>query len=104
MHHSGKTDRAKVIKEKTAWTNAMQRAGGEKVKDDEALLKKSVKKMEQRKKSSKKKWDARQATVEKQKETHQLKRSENIQKKKDHLKQKKLKKAAKKGRLIPGFS
>lgn len=43
----GKVDseKAKELKEKAAWKNILQKAEGEKVKDDPTLLKKSIRKM-----------------------------------------------------------
>lgn len=38
-------DKAKEIKEKVAWKTVLQKAEGQKVKDDPILLKKSIKKM-----------------------------------------------------------
>ena len=99
----GKTERVKIIEEKTAWKTALDKAQGVKVKDDVSLLKKSIKKIEQKKKSSKKKWDERKDNVEKRKEGKQSKREENIQRRKHGNKQNKAKKLAKKGRSVPGF-
>lgn len=39
------SSKAKELKEKVAWKNILQKAEGEKVKDDPTLLKKSIKKM-----------------------------------------------------------
>ena len=50
----GKTERAKNIEEKATWKSVMERTEGVKVKDDEGLLKKTIKRMDQKKKSSKK--------------------------------------------------
>ena len=99
----GKNDEARALEDSTAWNNALAKAGGAKIKDDEALLKKSIKKHEQKKKSSKKKWDERKDQVDKRKSMQQKKRSDNIKKRKDQVKQTKLKKAVKKGRVMPGF-
>eukprot|EP00094_Tigriopus_californicus_P002157 TCALIF_02080-PA protein Name:"Similar to Surf6 Surfeit locus protein 6 homolog (Drosophila melanogaster)" AED:0.04 eAED:0.07 QI:216/0/0.66/1/1/1/3/160/275 len=100
---SGKMDAVKAITDHTAWKSALDKAEGVKVKDDETLLKKTIKKHEQKKKSSKKKWDDRQGQVEQTKANFQKKRSENLKKRKDQVKQTKVKKAAKRGRLVPGF-
>ncbi|XP_059093526.1 surfeit locus protein 6 homolog [Tigriopus californicus] len=99
----GKMDAVKAITDHTAWKSALDKAEGVKVKDDETLLKKTIKKHEQKKKSSKKKWDDRQGQVEQTKANFQKKRSENLKKRKDQVKQTKVKKAAKRGRLVPGF-
>ncbi|XP_044756439.1 surfeit locus protein 6 homolog [Coccinella septempunctata] len=103
LKESGDFERATEVQEKTVWKNALAKASGEKVRDDPSLLKKSIKKREQKHKSSKKKWDARQEAVEKGKEERQKKRQENIDKRKKTKKINKLKAAAKKGKVIPGF-
>lgn len=103
LKESGEVEKAIEIKEKTVWKNALAKASGEKVKDDPVLLKKSLKKQEQKHRSSKKKWEQRIKGVEKAKEEKQKKRQENVQKRKKDKKTKKLKQAAKKGKIIPGF-
>lgn len=103
LEAEGDTEKAKIIKEKTAWKTALQKAEGIKVKDDPNLLKKSVRKEIEKKRKSKKKWDARNEKVKQQQQEKQAKRMENIQARKKQNKLSKLKKAAKKGRIIPGF-
>ncbi|CAH0559436.1 unnamed protein product [Brassicogethes aeneus] len=100
---SGDVEKAIEIKEKTSWKNALAKAEGIKVKDDPTLLKKTLKKQEQKQRSSKKKWENRIAGVEKAKQEKQKKRTENIQKKKKDKKTHKLKTAAKRGKIIPGY-
>ncbi|XP_034840982.1 surfeit locus protein 6 homolog [Maniola hyperantus] len=94
------SEKAKELKEKAAWKNILQKAEGEKVKDDTTLLKKSIKKMEQKKKVSQKKWEGRIQNVEKKKEERQNKRKENISKKKKEKKAKVVKAAVKRGRVV----
>lgn len=103
LEKSGETDKAQEIKEKEAWKSALAKAGGEKVKNDPDLLKKTIKKQEQQKKASSKKWDARLDKVKKSIQEKQEKRRENIMKRKKDKKLNKMKKSAKKGRVIPGF-
>lgn len=103
LKESGDVDKASELKEKSIWKNALAKASGEKVKDDPTLLKKSIKRREQQHKSSKKKWEARQEAVEKGQEDRQKKRQDNIDKRKKTKKMNKLKKASKKGKVIPGF-
>ncbi|XP_041974152.1 surfeit locus protein 6 homolog [Aricia agestis] len=93
-------EKAKEIKEKLAWKTILQKAEGEKVKDDPTLLKKSIKKMEQKKKVSKKKWENRIEGVEKKKQDRQTKRKDNISKKKKEKKAKVVKAAQKRGRVV----
>jgi len=99
----GKTEKAKSLEEKATWNSVMERTEGVKVKDDEGLLKKTIKRIDKKKKHSKKKWESRVEAEEKSKKMKQDKRTENIKKRKQDKKQNKLKKASKKGRSIPGF-
>lgn len=103
LKETGEIQKATEIKEKTAWKNALAKTQGVKVKDDPVLLKKSIQKLEQRKRSSKKKWENRAENVKKGKEEKQRKRTENIEKRKKDKKLHKLKRASKKGKIIPGF-
>lgn len=103
LEESGDKEKAEEIREKDAWKVALAKANGEKVKDDPELLKRSIKRKGFKKKHSAKKWDARIEKVQKSKQERQDKRRENILKRKKETKLNKLKKAAKKGRVIPGF-
>jgi len=98
----GKHEKAKTIENNIAWENAIGKAQGEKVKDDEYLLKKSIKKQEQIKKSSKKKWEARADGVKAKGAAAAGKREENLNKRKQDKKAKKMKKLAAQGRNVPG--
>merc|ERR1719348_97343 len=93
----GKTDKAKKIENNIAWQNALGKAQGEKIKDDEFLLKKSIKKQKQMKKSKLKKWENRVESVESKKAAGQSKREENIAKRKKDKKDKKFKHLEAKG-------
>merc|ERR1712156_927834 len=99
----GKSDKARKIENNIAWENATAKAMGEKVKDDETLLKKAIKKKQQIKGSKKKKWENRVEAVETKKAGKQSKREENISKRKMEKKDKKMKSAVAKGRHVPGF-
>jgi hypothetical protein len=99
----GRSEKAKNIEGNIAWDNALGKAQGEKIKDDETLLKKAIKKKQQIKGSKKKKWDARVESVEGKKASKQSKREENLSKRKKEKKDKKVKHAVAKGRHVPGF-
>ncbi|XP_067009384.2 surfeit locus protein 6 homolog [Anabrus simplex] len=103
LENEGEVEKANELKEKLAWKNALKKAEGIKVKDDPELLKKTLKKHKERKKQSKKKWAAREEKVKQMKDEKQRKRTDNILQRKKEKKLNKLKKAAKKGRVIPGF-
>merc|ERR1712025_318855 len=82
LEEKGETEIAKNLEESSAWTKALDKTEGVKVKDDVGLLKKSIKKMEQKKKSSSKKWVERKDKEKKKMEARQQKRTENIKKRK----------------------
>lgn len=45
LQETNSTNKAQEIKEKMAWKNILQKAEGQKVKDDPILLKKTIKRM-----------------------------------------------------------
>ncbi|KAF4121523.1 Surfeit locus protein 6 [Geosmithia morbida] len=85
-------DKRKEVAEKEAWLAARRRAEGVKVHDNEALLKKSVKRKEALKRKSEKAWKDRQKGVAHAQHEKQKKREDNIRKRRDD------KLAAKKGK------
>ncbi|KAF4965296.1 hypothetical protein FSARC_6878 [Fusarium sarcochroum] len=98
------------IAEKDVWLTARRRAEGEKIRDDEALLKRAVKRKETAKKKSEKAWRERSDGVKKAQKDRQRKREDNLRARRDDKllgkagKKKKKSSAAgakKKGR--PGF-
>lgn len=99
----GKTEKASKIENNIAWENALNKAQGEKVKDDVTLLKKSIKKNKQIKTSSKKKWDKRADDVKSKESAFVEKREGNLNKRIKEKKDKKIKKLVAKGRHVPGF-
>lgn len=103
LEEKGDFEKVVEIKEKASWKNALAKAEGVKVKDDENLLKKTIQRKKNQKMASKKKWQKREENVEKLKREKQEKRTNNLQKRKDDKKKSKLKKAVKRGKVIPGF-
>lgn len=99
----GRTEKASKIENNIAWENAINKAQGEKVKDDVTLLKKSIKKQKQIKTSSKKKWDKRAEEVKSKESAFVEKREGNLNKRIKEKKEKKMKKLVAKGRHVPGF-
>jgi hypothetical protein len=71
-------DKAEEVETKTKWKNALLKASGTKVRDDEKLLKKMIKRKEVTKKRTQKEWGERTATVKKFQDEKQKKRRENI--------------------------
>ncbi|CAK9812835.1 Surfeit locus protein 6 homolog [Anthophora quadrimaculata] len=103
MEQSGEVEKAQNFKEKDAWKSVLAKASGEKVKNDPDLLKRTIKRKEQKKKHSAKKWESRLENVQKGIRERQKKRQDNIMAKKKEKKLTKLKRAAKKGRVVAGF-
>ncbi|RPA84382.1 SURF6-domain-containing protein [Ascobolus immersus RN42] len=67
-----------AIEEKETWAKAVKHAAGEKVRDDEKLLKKTLKRQEKQKKKSTKEWGDRKEGVQKSQDARIKKREENI--------------------------
>ncbi|KAI1210080.1 SURF6-domain-containing protein [Annulohypoxylon truncatum] len=98
-------EKRKDVEDKELWLTARRRAEGEKIKDDEKLLKKAVKRKETAKKKSEKDWTARKEGVAKSMKDRQKKREENIRKRRDEklLGKAGKKKGAKKSKGRAGF-
>ncbi|KUI58224.1 Ribosomal RNA-processing protein 14 [Cytospora mali] len=76
-------DKRKEVLEKETWLAARKKAEGEKVRNDESLLKKAVKRKDKAKKKSEKEWKDRISGVEYGQKQRQQKRDENIRKRKE---------------------
>ncbi|KAI8631554.1 SURF6-domain-containing protein [Xylariaceae sp. FL1651] len=76
-------EKRKDIEEKESWLTARRRAEGEKIKDDEKMLKKAVKRKEHTKKKSTQEWSARKEGVAKSIKERQRKREDNIRQRRD---------------------
>lgn len=103
LKESGDMEKYAEIKKKQAWEKALAKTAGQKVRDDPELL---VKKLNQRKKQikkSKENWKERQQKIEHQQNQRQKERTANIKERAQKKKNTKLKRMAKKGRVIPGF-
>lgn len=74
------------IAEKEAWLAARRRAEGERIRDDEALLKKAVKRKEKQKKKTEREWKERAEGVQRAVREKQKKRDENIKKRREEKK------------------
>ncbi|KAH7157180.1 surfeit locus protein 6-domain-containing protein [Dactylonectria macrodidyma] len=104
------TEKRADIAEKDLWLTARRRAQGERIHDDEALLKRAVKRKEVAKRKSEKAWNDRTDGVKMAQKERQRKREDNLKARRDdkllHKAGKKKKKTGvakpkKKGR--PGF-
>lgn len=82
------------IEEKDLWLNAKKKAHGEKLKDDQSLLKKALKRKEKVKTKSATEWNERVDGVKRGKEMKDERRERNLKKRRD---EKGVKKGGKKG-------
>ncbi|KAL2137143.1 hypothetical protein VTI74DRAFT_8775 [Chaetomium olivicolor] len=76
-------DKRKEVLEKETWLAARKRAEGEKVHDNESLLKKALKRKEKAKKKSEREWKERAEGVQHAIQERQRKREENIRKRRE---------------------
>ncbi|RKP23400.1 surfeit locus protein 6-domain-containing protein [Syncephalis pseudoplumigaleata] len=70
--------KAAELEEQAHWQRAVKLARGDKLRDDEQLLRKTIKRTTEQKKKSEKAWKEREQTVKEQQEQRQKKRNENI--------------------------
>ena len=91
------------IEEKDVWLNTRKRVHGERLRDDSSLLKKTLKRKDKAKKKSEKQWNERLEGIEKGKAMRQMKREENLQKRREEKgsRGKKKVKGSKKGKSKP---
>uniref|UniRef100_V9KZK4 Surfeit locus protein 6 n=1 Tax=Callorhinchus milii TaxID=7868 RepID=V9KZK4_CALMI len=94
-------DKAKEIETKMKWTNALYRAEGVKIKDNEEMLKIALKRKEKLKAQRQKNWEKRTEQVVEKMQHRQNKRQRNLKKKKLAKIERKKDKARKKGRVLP---
>jgi len=93
--------KAQKEEEKMKWTNLLYKAEGLKIKDNEDMLKASLKKKEQRKSQVQRKWAERSQNVVEKMQHRQDKRRKNLQKRKQGKVETRKQKARKKGRVLP---
>ena len=92
--------KAKAVKVKKLWRNAIEKSEGIKVKDNSKLIEKSLNNKKKKKQKSTKKWNERKESLDKTMKAKSDKRKDNIDKRKQQRKDKHLKRAHKKGRLL----
>ncbi|MGH0167941.1 UNVERIFIED_CONTAM: hypothetical protein FKN15_053786 [Acipenser sinensis] len=93
--------KAKEMEEKIKWTNVLYKAEGLKIKDNEELLRASLKRKEKSQAAKKQRWGERSEHVLEKMQHRQDKRRRNIQKQKHSKSEKRKDKARKKGRVLP---
>uniref|UniRef100_A0AAY5KC94 Surfeit 6 n=1 Tax=Esox lucius TaxID=8010 RepID=A0AAY5KC94_ESOLU len=94
-------EKAKKQEEKMKWTNVLYKAEGLKIKDNEDLLRASLKRKEKMHLQRKRKWTERSQTVVEKMQKRQDKRRRNIQKSKKTKVENKKSRARKRGRVLP---
>ncbi|XP_052903187.1 surfeit locus protein 6 homolog [Anopheles moucheti] len=103
LKESGDLEKYAEIKKKQAWEKALAKTAGQKVRDDPELLSKKIMQRKKQIKKSKENWKERQQKMEHQQNQRQKERTANLKERAQKKKNTKLKKMAKKGRIIPGF-
>nr|XP_046230613.1 surfeit locus protein 6 [Scatophagus argus] len=93
--------KARQMEENMKWTNVLYKAEGIKIKDDENMLRTSLKNKEKRHAQRKKKWSKLSENVVEKMQQRQDKRRRNILKRKQVKTEKKKDRARKKGRVLP---
>ncbi|XP_078269935.1 surfeit locus protein 6 [Rhinoraja longicauda] len=93
--------KAMEVEAKMKWTNVLYKAEGLKIKDNEELLKASLKRKEKMKSQRQKRWEKRTEHVVEKMQHRQEKRKTNLKKKKDAAIERRKNKARKKGRILP---
>ncbi|XP_030597984.1 surfeit locus protein 6 homolog [Archocentrus centrarchus] len=94
-------EKAREMEKKIMWTNMLYKAEGIKIKDNEEMLRESLKKKEKRRTQRKKKWNQRSEHVLEKMQQRQDKRRKNLTKRKQVRAEKKKERARKKGRVLP---
>lgn len=94
-------EKAREMEKKIAWTNMLYKAEGIKIKDNEEMLRESLKKKEKRSTQRKKRWNQRSEHVLEKMQQRQDKRRKNLTRRKNVRIEKKKEKARKKGRVLP---
>lgn len=94
-------EKAREMEKKIMWTNMLYKAEGIKIKDNEDMLRESLKKKEKRRTQKKKKWEQRSEHVLGKMQQRQDKRQKNLRKRKQGRAEKKKDRARKKGRVLP---
>ena len=96
----GSVARAVGLKRRSKWKSAFDKSEGRKVRDDETLIRKSLRKEAKAKAKSRKEWQERRQQQEARMAKQQLKRIKNLQHEKHKRKEKKLTLLRKRGRIL----
>ncbi|XP_072137008.1 surfeit locus protein 6 isoform X2 [Mobula birostris] len=94
-------NKAKQVETKMKWTNILYKAEGLKIKDNEEMLKASLKRKEKLKSQRQKRWEKRTEHVVEKMQQRQDRRKTNLKRKKEAAIERRKNKARKKGRILP---
>ncbi|XP_072928837.1 surfeit locus protein 6 isoform X2 [Hemitrygon akajei] len=94
-------NKAKKVETKMKWTNILYKAEGLKIKDNEEMLKASLKRKEKLKSQRQKRWEKRTEHVVEKMQRRQDRRKTNLKRKKEAVIERRKNKARKKGRILP---
>ncbi|XP_059800665.1 surfeit locus protein 6 isoform X2 [Hypanus sabinus] len=94
-------NKAKKVETKMKWTNILYKAEGLKIKDNEEMLKASLKRKEKLKSQRQKRWEKRTEHVVEKMQQRQDRRKTNLKRKKEAVIERRKNKARKKGRILP---
>ncbi|XP_029775392.1 surfeit locus protein 6 [Suricata suricatta] len=94
--------KARELEAKMQWTNVLYKAEGVRIRDDERLLQEALKRKEKRRAQRMRKWEKRTAHVVEKMQRRQDKRRQNLRRKKAARAERRLDRARRKGRILPG--
>lgn len=94
--------KARELESKMQWTNVLYKAEGVRIRDDEHLLQAALKRKEKRRAQRQRRWEKRTAHVVEKMQRRQDQRRQNLRKKKAAKAERRLEKARRKGRVLPG--
>lgn len=85
------------------WSAALQKADGQKLRDDPQLLARTLRRKRQNRARSQREWQSRVERQSREQRDKQQKRAANIQQRKQAKQSRRVQSLKKKGRIIPGF-
>ncbi|XP_036117285.1 surfeit locus protein 6 isoform X1 [Molossus molossus] len=94
--------KARELESKMQWTTVLYKAEGVKVRDDEHLLQAALRRKEKRRAQRQRRWEKRTAHVVEKMQRRQDQRRQNLRKKKAAKAERRMEKARRKGRVLPG--
>ncbi|KAK2499363.1 hypothetical protein MC885_007082 [Smutsia gigantea] len=93
--------RARELEAKLRWTDQLYKAEGVRVRDDEHLLQRALRRKEKRRAQRQRRWEKRAAHVVEKMQRRQDQRRQNLRRKQAARTEQRLERARKKGRVLP---